>query len=57
MKTQAIHCLYQFAYGLIREDNNGEIDEDSKKKSSDIMLLYSDNLFLNLIENLKKSVD
>ena len=57
MKTQAIHCLYQFAYGLIREENNGEIDEDSKKKSSDIMLLYSDNLFLTLIENLKKSVD
>ena len=53
VKTQAIFCLYQFTYGLIKEENNGEVDEDSKKKSSDIMLLYSDNLFLTLIENLK----
>jgi hypothetical protein len=54
LRTQAVHCLYQFTSGLIEEDKN-EIDET--KKSSDIMLAYYGPLFESLVTNLTKAVD
>ena len=53
MKTQNIACMVNFVKGLIEEDEN-EIEET--KKSSDIMMLYADQLFANLIEQLKTAV-
>lgn len=54
IRTQAVHCLFQFTNGLIEEDKN-EIDET--KKSSDIMLAYSDSIFKCMVDNLTKAVD
>jgi hypothetical protein len=54
LRTQAVHCLFQFTTGLIEEDDN-EINET--KKSSDIMLSYSEQLFKSLVDNLTKAVD
>jgi hypothetical protein len=54
IRTQAVHCLFAFTDGLIEEDDN-EIDET--KKSSEIMLVYSEQVFKSLIENLTKAVD
>ncbi len=46
--------MFAFTDGLIEEDDN-EIDET--KKSSEIMLVYSEQVFKSLIENLTKAVD
>lgn len=49
LKTCALNCLYQFIAGLIEEDKN-EIEET--KKSSEIINIYTDDLFKTLISNL-----
>lgn len=54
VRTQAVHCLFQFTNGLIEVDSN-EIDET--KKSSDIMLAYSEEVFKSLVVNLTNAVD
>ena len=53
IQTHAISCMINFTNGLIQEDEN-EINDT--KKSSEILNLYSDQLFTSLIENLKKGI-
>ena len=53
MKTQAVECMVNFVKGLIEEDEN-EIEET--KKSSDIMMLYADQLFAGLVQLLSTAV-
>lgn len=54
VRTQAVQCLFQFTNGLIEVDSN-EIDET--KKSSEIMLAYSEEVFKSLVVNLTNAVD
>ena len=54
VRTQAVHCLFQFTNGLIEVDER-EIDETTK--SSEIMLAYSEDVFKSLVFNLTKAVD
>lgn len=53
IKTHAISCMINFVNGLIQEDEN-EIDDT--KKSSDILVLYSDQLFSSLLVNLEMGI-
>jgi hypothetical protein len=53
IQTQAVLSLESFVQGLIEEDD-AEIEDT--KKSSEIMLLYADQLFNSLEVNLKKAI-
>jgi len=53
VQTHAISCLINFTSGLIQED---ETEIKDTKKSSEILNLYSDQIFSSLLHNLEKGI-
>lgn len=53
VQTHAISCMINFTSGLIQED---ETELTDTKKSSEILNLYSDQIFTSLLQNLEKGI-